>query len=459
MKPRRMDRRAFLKATGAFGAVQILSGCFSPGAYRANERVRLGCVGIGHQAWNDIRKFEKTGLCDIAALCDVDPGGTQCVPAFRAYPGASRFTDFRRMLDAMSDRLDAVAVMTPDHSHFPALVGAMRRGLAVFSEKPLGHSFRENELLLAAARKSGVVTQMGNQGHSEANLYQFRHYVESGIIDPAKAVRLVAHMNEDRRWYKFGAKVAAYPAAEALPKDFDWNAWVAGAVDHGFSKRYLDGEWRSWYDYGSGCLGDWGAHTMDTIHRFFELGLPTAVEIADVKGWNPYVFPLQDTLRFAFPAKGKRGGITLEWREGVGNHPEFPGDYRKSFNLVRGEYVKPGKFIVMRDGEAWQGSSHGSTLVRCSDGSAPEYPAPATDELTHYRNFLRAVQGAEKPNSPFEVAVPLCEVFSLGIIAQRLNRGFRFDPAFKRAVGDDEANLLLAGPAPRKEWDEYYRER
>ena len=451
----KMNRRSFIKGALAAGAFPLLPACFSVGKYSANSKVRLACVGIGNQAWSDIGKFAKTGLCEIVALCDTDLNGPQCRGALSAYPDAPRFTDFRKMMDAVDGKADAVAVMTPDHSHFPALMDAIRHGYAVYSEKPLCHTFREHELLLAAAKKAGVVTQMGNQGHSEANLYQFRHYVETGVLDPAKITKLVAHMNNDRRWYKFGGKVSRLPAAEELPRGLDWNAWQAGVAEHDYSSKYMHGEWRSWYDFGSGCLGDWGAHTMDAMHRFFDLGLPTEVKIADVKGWNPYVFPLQDTLTFTFAAKGKRPAVDLEWREGQANLPELPEGYKKGFG-VTGSYVKPGKIIRFSDGTAWQGSSHGSTLFRCGDGFAPEYPAPKTSQLSHYENFLLAVCGEAKANSPFEVAVPLCEVFSLGIVAQRLNRGFRFDPVARKAVADAEANILLRGPEPRDGWEEFY---
>lgn len=449
------SRRSFIKAAAAAGALPLLPACFSAKAYRANARVRLACVGIGHQAWNDIRSFARTGLCEIVGLCDTDLEGPQCRGALSAYPDAPRFTDFRKMMDALAGKADAVAVMTPDHSHFPALMDAIRHGFAVFSEKPLCHTFREHELLLAAAKKAGVVTQMGNQGHSEANLYQFRHYVETGVLDPAKVARLVAHMNFDRRWYKFGGKVAGLPGAEEVPKGLDWNAWLAGVPEHDYSSKYMQGEWRCWYDFGSGCLGDWGAHTMDTMHRFFELGLPTEVKVRDVKGWNPYVFPMQDTLVFSFAAKGRRPAVDLEWREGRENPPELPEGYKKGFG-VSGSFVKPGKIVYLSDGTAWQGSSHGSTLFRCGDGYAPDYPAPKTGPLSHYENFLMAVRGEAKANSPFEVGVPLCEVFSLGMVAQRLNRGFKFDPVARRAAGDAEANLLLDGPEPRRAWAEFY---
>ena len=451
-----MNRRSFIKGILASGTFPLLPACsLIPLGYSTNSRVRLACVGIGNQAWSDIGKFEKTGLCEIVALCDTDLEGPQCRDALADYPDAPRFTDFRKMLDAMVGKADAVAVMTPDHSHFPALMDAMRHGFAVFSEKPLCHTFREHELLLAEARRTGVVTQMGNQGHSEANLYQFRHYVETKVLDPAKVVRLVAHMNNDRRWYKYGGKVTGFPEAEELPKGLDWNQWLAGAPERDYSSKYTQGEWRSWYDFGSGCLGDWGAHTMDAMHRFFDLGLPTEVRIGDVVGWNPFVFPLQDTLVFSFPAKGARPAVELEWREGMRNLPELPEGYRKKFGMS-GPSVPPGKIIYLSDGTAWQGSSHGSTLFRCGDGYAPDYPAPRTNYLSHYENFLLSVRGEARTNSPFEVAVPLCEVFSLGIVAQRLNRGFKFDPVAKTATDDAEANILLRGPEPREEWREFY---
>ena len=450
------DRRSFLGAALAAGAFPLLPACLDVRGYRANERVRLACVGIGNQARHDIFQFLKTGLCEVVGLCDADPGGEQCRGVRRELPRLAVHTDFRRLYDAVGTSADAVAVMTPDHSHFPALMEAMGRGYAVFSEKPLGRTFRENDLLLAQARKTGVVTQMGNQGHSEAAFYQFRHYVSSGILDPARVTRLVAHMNLDRRWYRFGGRVTGLPPPEPLPSGLDWDSWLAAVAPHDYSSAYTQGEWRSWQDFGTGCLGDWGAHTMDFLHRFFALGLPEEVKIADVKGWNPFVYPLQDTLTFTFPAKGRRRRLELEWREGLGNEPPLPDGYRKGFSVASGSFVRPGKIVYLDDGTAWQGSSHGATLFRCGDGWTPDYPAPKTDGLSHYANFLRAVKGLEAAHSPFSVAAPLCQVFALGVIAQRLNRGFRFDPVVRRVAGDAEADALLRGPDPRKGWEAYY---
>lgn len=187
-----VSRRSFLQAALAAGAFPLLP---VHGAF-GRDKVRLACVGVGQQAWNDIQQFSKTGICEIAALCDTDiKFGRQCAAAKKRFPNVPQFTDFRKMLDAMEGKIDAVAVMNPDFSHFPALMGAMKRGLPVFSEKPLAHTFEECELLMAAAKKYKVATQMGNQGHSGDNYFQFRDYVQKGILDVSKLTRLVAHMN------------------------------------------------------------------------------------------------------------------------------------------------------------------------------------------------------------------------------------------------------------------------
>ena len=463
-----ISRKTFLKSALAAAAFPYIAKAASL-TRCPDGKVRLACVGIGQQAWNDIKEFERTRLVEIAALCDTDLEGKQCVEALKKYPNVPRFTDFRKMLDAMDGKSDAVAVMTPDHAHFPALMAAMKRGLAVFSEKPLAHTFEECELLMAAARKYGVVTQMGNQGHSGDNYHQFKHYVETGVIDLSQLKHLTAHMNNPRRWHKWNGNVTSFPAAETMPKGLDWDTWLGTAAFHEYSKDFVQGEWRSWYDFGNGCLGDWGAHTMDTMHRFFDLGLPTEVQIKDVTGWNPYVFPMQDTLTFKFAAKGNRPAIDLDWYEGVTNKPVLPKGYRPAkwdpnIPAAKGstaadaaKSLVPGKFFEMKDGTFWQGGSHGSAILMCNtDGKVPDYPKRGSN---HYANFLLAVMGREETRSPFSVAAPLSEVFCLGCIAQRLNRGIKFDPAAKQIVGDSEANALLKGSkgTPRKGWEEFYR--
>ena len=457
-----LSRRSFVVSAFAAGVFPYVSSALP------KDKVRLACIGIGQQGWNDIREFQKTGLAQIAALCDTDLLGPQCIKPLKRYPNVPRFTDFRKMFDAMSGKIDAVAVMTPDFSHFPATMEAIRRGIPVFVEKPLAHTFEECELLIKAEAKYGAICQMGNQGHSGKNYYQFKHYVESGVIDTSKLTKLVAHMNNPRRWHKWNGAVDGYRKGEQLPKGLDWDTWLGTAQYRPYSKDYVQGEWRCWHDFGCGCLGDWGAHTMDTMHRFFDLGLPEEVIIKDVSGWNKYVFPMQDTLVFKFGAKGKRPALDLEWYEGVTNIPRLPDGYKylawggdipaaKGSTAAAANKLIPGKFFYMSDGTVWEGASHNSPIMRCGkDNSVPEYPEIGTN---HYANFLLAAMGKESVRSPFSVTGPLSQVFCLGCIAQRLNRSFKFDLKTRSIVGDDEANRLLKGApnTPRKGWEEFYR--
>ena len=456
-----MNRRGFLSAMLAAGAYPLLPGCFSSKAYVANGKVRLAAIGCGAQAWFDLKKLAgNKDICEVVALCDTDIGAPHTEEALKRFPNLPRFQDFRKMFDRMADQIDAVLIGIPDHSHFCAAMHAMRLGKAVYVEKPLAHSFRECELLMAAEEKYGVVTQMGNQGHSGANYYQYRDYVQNGVIKDVKKV--VAHMNMQRRWHKWGGKTSSYPRGEVMPETLDWEVWCNAAPYHDFSKDLAYGEWRCWYDYGNGCMGDWGAHILDCVHRFTLRGaLPTEVSISNVTGWNQFVFPIQDTLTMKFD------DVTLEWYEGLDNKPPLPEGFRYADN--KGLFpastandglidppLKPGKEIYLADGTVWQGLSHSATLVRvgAQDEKVPAFEKAGSD---HWRNFLLAVKGEEEARSPFRVTAPLSEVFCLGVIAQRLNRGFKFDPVARKAVGDAEVGSLLKGPAPREGWEEYYR--
>ncbi len=454
-----MNRRSFLKAAGAFAGVQILPGCFWTRGYAANGKVRLAAIGCGAQAWYDLQQFDRNSdICQVVALCDTDIGAPHTVEALKRWPDVPRFQDFRKMFDVMSGEIDAVLIGIPDHSHFCAAMEAMRRGKAVYVEKPLAHSFRECELLRKAELECEVVTQMGNQGHSGDNFYQYRDYVANGTIKDVKKV--VSHMNMQRRWHKWGGAVKSYPPADAKPQTLDWETWINAAPYHAFSKDLAYGEWRCWYDYGNGCMGDWGAHILDTIHRFTLKGaLPSEVKISNVSGWNPFVFPIQDTLTMKF------GDVTVEWYEGLDNKPKLPKGffYQTNEGLFPASTandglidppLKPGKEIYLANGEVWQGLSHASPLMRCGDKFKPAFEKAHNN---HYRNFLLAVKGEVEAKSPFSVTAPLSEIFCLGVIAQRLNRGFKFDPVNKVAIDDPEVDILLEGPMPRPGWECYYK--
>ena len=464
----------------AAGTVQFLPGCFSAKAYRANGKVHLAAIGVGQQAWYDILQFvgkskglrgcvydrDAGDICELVALCDTDMGSEATLPALKAFPDLPRYRDFRMMFDEMADSIDAVLIAIPDFSHFPAAMHAMRLGKAVFVEKPLAHTFEECELLMSAAKKYGVVTQMGNQGHSTIKYWQFKEYVEKGVVKGV--TRANVHMNMARRWHKYKGNIFQFPVGEEIPATLDYDTWLGTARYHEYSSAYMRGEWRCWYDFGSGSIGDWGAHTMDCMHEFLlKSDLPTKIELKHIEGWNQFAFPTASTVDFVFPKNTKHGDFKLTWYSGAENLPPLPKGFvwampdgipKNSANDVpeSGRTLYPGKEMYCKDGTIWQSLSHKHPLHLVGDYEAklPDYP-PEIE--SHYRSFIRAVRGETKTTSPFEVSAPLSQMFCLGNIAERLRRSFVFDPVKREIVGDEYANYYLKGPAPRKGWETYYQ--
>ncbi|MDX1680291.1 MAG: Gfo/Idh/MocA family oxidoreductase, partial [Akkermansiaceae bacterium] len=272
MNPRHCSsRRDFLKRSAAASAFTILPASLVVGTrssaktVAANDKVRLAVIGIGNRGGAVLQNMSSSGLCEVVALCDVDLKGKHVQKSLKAHPEAKRFTDFRVMFDKMADGIDACLIATPDHTHFPAAMLAMSLGKHVYVEKPLAHTFGQCQRLIDMAEKSGVVTQMGNQGHSGANYFQFKSWTEAGIIKDVTAVD--AHMNNPRRWHGWGASVEKYPE-DPMPEGLNWPVWCGPAPVNPYSKRLHPQEWRSWYDYGCGAFGDWGPHILDTAHRF-----------------------------------------------------------------------------------------------------------------------------------------------------------------------------------------------
>ena len=454
-----IDRKRFIKAAMAAGAFTVLPSGLSAKGYAANGKVRLAAIGVGQQAWYDLEQFrnDASDICEVVALCDTDMGAPATLDAIKAYPNLPRYKDFRKMFDEMADKIDAVLVAIPDFSHFPAAMHAMKQ--------PLAHTFEECDLLMKAAEKYGVVTQMGNQGHSTIKYHQFKEYVEKGIVSGVQLVRV--HMNMARRWHKYKGNIFNYPIGEDIPETLDWDTWLATARYHEYSPEYTQGEWRCWYDFGNGALGDWGAHTMDCVHQFLlKSDLPTKIELLKCEGWNQFAFPCATTLAFTFPKNELHDDFRLEWYDGADNWPELPKGFvfdvpdgipSNSANIDDPNKKKlyPGKEMYCKDGTIWQSLSHKHPLhiVGDFDAKLPDYP-PETE--THYRSFIRAVRGETQTTSPFSIAGKISQLFTLGCIAQRVNRSIEFDPATGRIKGDDYADYFIKGHRPRKGWEGYY---
>jgi len=449
------SRRDFLAASLAGGGAVLAS---SPGFARQSRfappdrPLRLAVVGIGNRGNDMIKTFAASGLVEWAAFCDVDLEGPHTKQSRELFPSVPLFRDFRAMFDKAGSTFDAVVVATPDHSHFPIAIHAMRHGKHVYVEKPLAQTFREVDLLIAAARQTGVVTQMGNQGHSGNNYFQFKAWTEAGVIKDV--TKIVAFMNSQRRWH--GWKIDGFPSGEPVPPGLDWDVWNAARPVHPFSARLHPLTWRGWFTYGTGAFGDWGAHILDTAHEFLDLGLPHTIEALRRDEPNEFIFPQASTIRFDFAARGQMPPVEVFWYDGVNNRPPLPAELGPGATLTERE----GKFIYSKQ-LVFKGGTHGDTLrivpeerMKEMSASLPKVGGGFSD---HAVNFVLACQGKEKTRSPFHVAGALTQVFLLGIVAQRLGGKLSFDAARREFRDNRDANAMLRGHEPRKGWESYYR--
>jgi predicted dehydrogenase len=475
MHPNRIhtSRRHFLKSSAAFGALTILPSYIALGnksstGLAPSEKVNLAVIGIGHQGGGDLRALFGSGHCNIVALCDIDLQGGHTQKSLLAHPDAPRYNDFRVMFDEMADQIDAVLIATPDHSHFAATMLAMSLGKHVYVEKPLAHTFGQTERLMRmAAKHPTLVTQMGNQGHSGANYFQFKAWAEAGII--TDITHITAHMNNPRRWHGWGSQTTKYPS-QPLPAGVDWDQWMdTVAQPHPYSKKLHPQEWRSWYDYGSGCFGDWGPHILDTSHRFLKLGLPEKItaDYRDGVNQSDLIYPDSSTIKFDFPERGQgMPACAVTWHDGVNNKPELEAEYSEPVtNKETGEIThgpttlnNPGKVLYGKE-LTFQGGHHGDPLrivprekYKAMRDSLPTF---SQKNSNHYANFLLACKGEEEARSPFSVGGELTQVFNLGVLSQRLGGEIRFDRTRKQITNNKVANALL-DPAPRKGWEEFY---
>ncbi|MCP4641475.1 MAG: Gfo/Idh/MocA family oxidoreductase, partial [bacterium] len=304
-----ISRRTFLlgslavAGTRAFGAAKPVS---------ANEKLNIACVGVGGRGCANLAGIYGE---NTVALCDVDQ--TQAALAYRRYPKLPRYTDFRVMLEKEQD-IDAVVVSTPDHMHATVAQTAMALAKHVYVEKPMAHTVGEARSMAAAAKRYGVATQMGNQGHSGKGVRQLCAMIASGAIGPVREV----HAWTNRPTWPQGLPA---PEGSSTPPDtLDWDLWLGSALDRPFVARhnltgvkcYCPLVWRGWWDFGGGALGDMGCHILDPVWWALKLGAPEAVECVSAENATPAGAPTKSVLRYEFPARGDLPPVKVHWYDG-----------------------------------------------------------------------------------------------------------------------------------------------
>lgn len=465
------SRRRFLKTSASAFGFTFIPAYLTPARAKANpklppsRRINLGCIGVGGRAGGVIPSLTKSGNAIPVAFCDVDFASSKKIEGnLTTWPDVPRFSDFRVMLDKMGKDIDAVSVVTPDHTHFVAAIHAMALGKHVYVEKPLTHTFEEAEILMRAENKFKVVTQMGNQGHTSAGAEQMKQIVAAGLADDV--VKIEA-WKEPSLWFMQASKrISAYPEEETLPESFSsWDLWCGPQKVRPFNKKYHPGGWRAFHQYGCGMFGDWGCHIIDFVHHYLKLGLPSEITPVRLDDYNKVIFPLSSHIRFKFAERGpKLPSVELMWKAGADCHPVVSKKFGEkgedgSITLPKLDnagtllHRKQDDYIIQRGHHAAASRIHPrETMLEHASVMKTQRP-----EFGHGESFIQACLGNSKTESPFSIAGELTQVLNLGMIAEYLNADLKFDPKTKRFISNDKANYLLAGADPRPEWAHYYK--
>jgi predicted dehydrogenase len=464
-------RREFLKKSAAatFGFTVLPSylatGRAADGKLPPSKRVNLACVGVGGRATGVIPSVCSGGKAKPVAFCDVDFKARRVDQNLKKFPGTRQFQDFRVMLEKMGNDIDAVTVVTPDHTHFPAAILAMSMGKHVYVEKPLTHSYREAGMLMKAENKWGVVTQMGNQGHTSNGSVQFQELLKAGAL---KNINKVDAWKTAGLWFmKKDSRISEYPPAQKMPETLNWDLWAGPAEMKPFSDKYHPFNWRAFYLYGNGMLGDWGAHIIDFVHDFLKLGQPTSIKPLLMEDANNVIFPLSSHLMMKFPKRGKNlPELELTWRDGGNCHPTIPEKFhtkQKDGSLKAPKLGGAGTVLYRKDGKfALKRASHSGTSSIIPGDAGDKYKEALSakgPKNNHGMAFAAACMDEDKTRSPFSIAGDLTKTLMLGVVCQYLNEELAFDRTTERFTGSNKAraNALLDGPAPRKGWEDFYK--
>ncbi len=308
---RQVHRRHFLMSTSAAAAGLLAYPRRGRADDSPNEKVRFACIGIGGKGGSDSDHAAQCG--EVVAICDIDDH--RLARKAKQLPRARTYNDFRKLLDEMDDQIDAVVVSTPDHTHAVAAISAMKRGKHVYCQKPLAHSVGEARRMMEEARKHNVATQMGNQGTADDGFRRGVEIIRSGVIGPIQEVHVWT--NRPFKYWKQAPDIVARPKDTPPVPDFvHWNLWLGPAPERPYNPVYHPHDWRGWWDFGTGSLGDMACHTTNLPFMGLKLGYPTRVSA--ISGpVNDETYPAWATITYEFPARGDLPPVKLTWYEGA----------------------------------------------------------------------------------------------------------------------------------------------
>ena len=461
------SRRAFLRnstlaATGFFIVPRHVLG---RGFVAPSDTLTIAGIGVGGKGQSDLAEFSKSPKANIAFLCDVDD--RQATASVKKFPNAKRYKDYREMLDKEHKHIDAVSVSTPDNVHAVAALSAIQLAKHVYVQKPLTHDIYEARMLTEAVKRYKVVAQMGNQGASGDGVRQMQEWYNADIIGDATAI----YVWTNRPVWPQGM---GYPKTkDEIPAELNWDLWLGPAQMQEYHKEFVPFNWRGFWAFGTGALGDMGCHLIDPAFKTVGLGYPSEVECSQVaifeKMWTPDYFPescpAASSIKLRFPGKEGKPDVRMYWMDG-GIRPERPDELGP--DELFGDRDGGGVLIVGTKGKMMCGTYGANPRLlpasRNSEVNVPKTLARVPEG--HYVQWVNACiagYGQSELSSPFEYAGPLTETILMGNLALRswnIKSGNNF-PGRKKLLWDaknmkitnfDEANQFVKREY-REGWD------
>ncbi|MEH6659008.1 Gfo/Idh/MocA family oxidoreductase [Leeuwenhoekiella marinoflava] len=391
-----------------------------------SDKLVIAGIGVGGKGESDIKSFADSGKAEIAFLCDVDD--RRAANSRARFPGAKYYKDYREMLEKEGDKIDAVSVSSPDHNHAVQAMAAMKMGKHVYVQKPLTHDIYEARQLTEGAEKYKVVTQMGNQGASNNGTRLMSEWYDAGLIGEIEEV----YCWTDRPVWPQGIPWPQTP--DTIPNELDWDLWLGTAPHKDYVGGLVPFNWRGWWDYGTGALGDMGCHLVEVPVRVLNLKYPKDVQcsVGSVyvdefkRGYFPDSCPPSSHVTMTFPKTDKtKGDIKLHWMDG-GIQPARPEELGP--NEVFGDGGN-GVLFIGTKGKMMCGTySENPQLLPTSKTErtkvAENYERVPGEANGHYAQWVEAAlagYGKKEVSSPFSVAGPLTETL---LIANLAIRGF-----------------------------------
>lgn len=400
------------------------------GATPPSAKLNIAGIGIGGQGGGVLSEMKSE---NIMALCDID--WSKAAGTFNAFPQAEKFKDYRVMLEKRKD-IDAVMIATPDHMHAPITMAALRAGKHVYVEKPMAHTIQEARVMTDLARKTGLVTQMGNNGHAGEGLRLTREWIQAGIIGTVREV----HGWTDRpgNWWK---QPAMRPAeATPVPASLDWDLWLGCAPVRPFHQAYHPFAWRGWFDFGTGALGDMAVHNLDPAFYSLDLEAPVSAQ-AQTSDLGPETYPAWQIITFNFGPRGNRPALKMVWYDG-GKLPPAPPDMDEDFKLPDNGILFLGDKGTMLCG-GWSGGPRLLPLEKHNQLKPPPKTIPRS--IGHRAEWIQACKDGkpQEAKAGFAYSGPFTEALLVGNLAVRLQKKIEWDSARMQARNAPEARALI----------------